>query len=93
MCGRAGRPPFDDTGMVIIMTRRETVTLSLSLSPPMCVCVCLSRFLPPPVTYAPAQQIFINAHLLFLYIFDSLIVELVLIEIVLWGIKFLNFNF
>ncbi|KAK8487850.1 hypothetical protein V6N11_047407 [Hibiscus sabdariffa] len=24
MCGRAGRPPFDDTGMVIIMTRRET---------------------------------------------------------------------
>lgn len=25
MCGRAGRPPFDDTGMVIIMTRRETV--------------------------------------------------------------------
>ncbi|WVZ06904.1 hypothetical protein V8G54_020250 [Vigna mungo] len=27
MCGRAGRPPFDDTGMVIIMTRRETVHL------------------------------------------------------------------
>ncbi|KAK6928372.1 Sec63 domain, partial [Dillenia turbinata] len=27
MCGRAGRPPFDDTGMVIIMTRRETVYL------------------------------------------------------------------
>ncbi|XP_016186401.1 DExH-box ATP-dependent RNA helicase DExH17-like isoform X1 [Arachis ipaensis] len=25
MCGRAGRPPFDDTGLVIIMTRRETV--------------------------------------------------------------------
>ncbi|KAL0430193.1 UNVERIFIED_CONTAM: DExH-box ATP-dependent RNA helicase DExH17 [Sesamum radiatum] len=25
MCGRAGRPPFDDTGMVIIMTRKETV--------------------------------------------------------------------
>lgn len=25
MSGRAGRPPFDDTGMVIIMTRRETV--------------------------------------------------------------------
>ncbi|PPS04848.1 hypothetical protein GOBAR_AA15815 [Gossypium barbadense] len=24
MCGRAGRPPFEDTGMVIIMTRRET---------------------------------------------------------------------
>ncbi|KAK1379346.1 hypothetical protein POM88_026090 [Heracleum sosnowskyi] len=24
MCGRAGRPPFDDTGLVIIMTRRET---------------------------------------------------------------------
>jgi len=28
MCGRAGRPPFDDTGMVIIMTRRETVNYS-----------------------------------------------------------------
>ncbi|KAH6771509.1 DNA helicase ROCK-N-ROLLERS [Perilla frutescens var. hirtella] len=27
MCGRAGRPPFDDTGMVIIMTRKETVHL------------------------------------------------------------------
>ncbi|KAK3032096.1 hypothetical protein RJ639_036310 [Escallonia herrerae] len=27
MCGRAGRPPFDDTGMVLIMTRRETVHL------------------------------------------------------------------
>ncbi|KAG8366674.1 hypothetical protein BUALT_Bualt17G0104100 [Buddleja alternifolia] len=27
MCGRAGRPPFDDTGTVIIMTRRETVHL------------------------------------------------------------------
>nr|DAD34519.1 TPA_asm: hypothetical protein HUJ06_005159 [Nelumbo nucifera] len=27
MCGRAGRPPFEDTGMVIIMTRRETVYL------------------------------------------------------------------
>ncbi|KAI3784705.1 hypothetical protein L1987_43808 [Smallanthus sonchifolius] len=27
MCGRAGRPPFDDTGMVVIMTRRETVHL------------------------------------------------------------------
>ncbi|XVE67890.1 hypothetical protein DITRI_Ditri09bG0024200 [Diplodiscus trichospermus] len=27
MCGRAGRPPFDDTGIVIIMTRRETVHL------------------------------------------------------------------
>ncbi|GAV74633.1 DEAD domain-containing protein/Helicase_C domain-containing protein/Sec63 domain-containing protein, partial [Cephalotus follicularis] len=27
MCGRAGRPPFDDTGMVIIMTRKETVYL------------------------------------------------------------------
>ncbi|CAA7046606.1 unnamed protein product [Microthlaspi erraticum] len=27
MCGRAGRPPFDDTGMIIIMTRRETVHL------------------------------------------------------------------
>ncbi|KAL2940595.1 DExH-box ATP-dependent RNA helicase DExH17 [Bienertia sinuspersici] len=27
MCGRAGRPPFDDTGQVIIMTRRETVHL------------------------------------------------------------------
>ncbi|GMH24878.1 hypothetical protein Nepgr_026721 [Nepenthes gracilis] len=27
MCGRAGRPPFDDTGMVIIMTRRDTVHL------------------------------------------------------------------
>ncbi|KAL4198693.1 hypothetical protein AMTRI_Chr03g47310 [Amborella trichopoda] len=27
MCGRAGRPPFDDTGTVIIMTRRETVPL------------------------------------------------------------------
>ncbi|CAK9176144.1 unnamed protein product [Ilex paraguariensis] len=27
MCGRAGRPPFDDTGMVIIMTRRATVHL------------------------------------------------------------------
>ncbi|XP_048602933.1 DExH-box ATP-dependent RNA helicase DExH17 isoform X3 [Brassica napus] len=27
MCGRAGRPPFDDTGLVIIMTRRETVHL------------------------------------------------------------------
>jgi ATP-dependent DNA helicase HFM1/MER3 len=25
MSGRAGRPPFDDTGMVIIMTRKETV--------------------------------------------------------------------
>ncbi|KAG6525001.1 hypothetical protein ZIOFF_014953 [Zingiber officinale] len=25
MCGRAGRPPFDDTGTVIIMTRRDTV--------------------------------------------------------------------
>ncbi|XP_073288785.1 DExH-box ATP-dependent RNA helicase DExH17 isoform X2 [Primulina huaijiensis] len=30
MCGRAGRPPFDDTGMVIIMTRKETVICSLS---------------------------------------------------------------
>ncbi|CAL5371830.1 unnamed protein product [Camellia sinensis] len=30
MSGRAGRPPFDDTGMVIIMTRRETVHLLLS---------------------------------------------------------------
>ncbi|PIA61816.1 hypothetical protein AQUCO_00200069v1 [Aquilegia coerulea] len=27
MCGRAGRPPFDDTGMAIIMTRRDTVHL------------------------------------------------------------------
>ncbi|GAY46808.1 hypothetical protein CUMW_099840, partial [Citrus unshiu] len=27
MCGRAGRPPFNDTGTVIIMTRRETVHL------------------------------------------------------------------
>ncbi|KAG9449909.1 hypothetical protein H6P81_009874 [Aristolochia fimbriata] len=27
MCGRAGRPPFDDTGTVIIMTRTETVHL------------------------------------------------------------------
>ncbi|EXC20319.1 putative ATP-dependent DNA helicase HFM1 [Morus notabilis] len=27
MCGRAGRPPFDDTGMVIIMTKRDTVHL------------------------------------------------------------------
>ncbi|XP_038890739.1 DExH-box ATP-dependent RNA helicase DExH17 [Benincasa hispida] len=27
MCGRAGRPPFDDTGIVIIMTRRDTVHL------------------------------------------------------------------
>ncbi|MED6161905.1 Sec63 [Stylosanthes scabra] len=27
MCGRAGRPPFDETGLVIIMTRRETVHL------------------------------------------------------------------
>ncbi|KAK1269112.1 hypothetical protein QJS04_geneDACA005067 [Acorus gramineus] len=24
MCGRAGRPPFDDTGTVIVMTRKET---------------------------------------------------------------------
>lgn len=32
MCGRAGRPPFNDTGTVIIMTRRDTVTNS-SLSP------------------------------------------------------------
>lgn len=31
MSGRAGRPPFNDTGMVIIMTRRETViTASVS---------------------------------------------------------------
>lgn len=35
MCGRAGRPPFNDTGTVIIMTRRETVIIdSLSLSHP-----------------------------------------------------------
>ncbi|CAA2997099.1 D -box ATP-dependent RNA helicase D 17 isoform X1 [Olea europaea subsp. europaea] len=27
MCGRAGRPPFDDTGIVIIMTRKATVHL------------------------------------------------------------------
>ncbi|KAL6899412.1 hypothetical protein ACP4OV_006070 [Aristida adscensionis] len=27
MCGRAGRPPFDDTGTIIVMTRRETVHL------------------------------------------------------------------
>ncbi|KAM1239238.1 hypothetical protein ACFX13_045693 [Malus domestica] len=27
MCGRAGRPPFDDTGMVVIMTRKDTVHL------------------------------------------------------------------
>ncbi|KAK1325512.1 hypothetical protein QJS10_CPA01g01257 [Acorus calamus] len=27
MCGRAGRPPFDDTGTVIVMTRKETVHL------------------------------------------------------------------
>ncbi|KAG0496607.1 hypothetical protein HPP92_001298 [Vanilla planifolia] len=27
MCGRAGRPPFDDTGIAILMTRRETVHL------------------------------------------------------------------
>ncbi|KAL0918505.1 hypothetical protein M5K25_010514 [Dendrobium thyrsiflorum] len=27
MCGRAGRPPFDDTGVVVIMTRRATVHL------------------------------------------------------------------
>ncbi|WOL03863.1 ATP-dependent DNA helicase [Canna indica] len=31
MCGRAGRPPFDDTGIVIIMTRRDTVHLYESL--------------------------------------------------------------
>ncbi|XP_042463156.1 ATP-dependent DNA helicase MER3 homolog isoform X1 [Zingiber officinale] len=31
MCGRAGRPPFDDTGTVIIMTRRDTVHLYESL--------------------------------------------------------------
>ncbi|GFP99856.1 probable ATP-dependent DNA helicase hfm1 [Phtheirospermum japonicum] len=30
MCGRAGRPPFDDTGMVIIMTRKETKVNELS---------------------------------------------------------------
>ncbi|KAM6572347.1 hypothetical protein CsatA_016427 [Cannabis sativa] len=29
MCGRAGRPPFDDTGMVVIMTRRDTVFYNL----------------------------------------------------------------
>ncbi|CAL4886678.1 unnamed protein product [Urochloa decumbens] len=27
MCGRAGRPPFDDTGTIIIMTRKDTVHL------------------------------------------------------------------
>ncbi|KAI4366867.1 hypothetical protein MLD38_022679 [Melastoma candidum] len=27
MCGRAGRPPFENEGMVIIMTRKETVHL------------------------------------------------------------------
>ncbi|CAL5020883.1 unnamed protein product [Urochloa decumbens] len=27
MCGRAGRPPFDDTGTIIIMTRKDTVNL------------------------------------------------------------------
>ncbi|XP_021313849.1 ATP-dependent DNA helicase MER3 homolog isoform X2 [Sorghum bicolor] len=27
MCGRAGRAPFDDTGTIIIMTRKETVHL------------------------------------------------------------------
>ncbi|XP_024533051.1 ATP-dependent DNA helicase MER3 homolog [Selaginella moellendorffii] len=27
MCGRAGRPQFDDNGLVIIMTRRDTVHL------------------------------------------------------------------
>jgi hypothetical protein len=25
MCGRAGRPPFDDSRTVVIMTRREAV--------------------------------------------------------------------
>lgn len=30
MCGRAGRPPFNDTGTVIIMTRRDTVITPLS---------------------------------------------------------------
>lgn len=29
MSGRAGRPPFEDTGTVIIMTRKETVISSL----------------------------------------------------------------
>nr|GMC93512.1 DExH-box ATP-dependent RNA helicase DExH17 isoform X4 [Ipomoea batatas] len=27
MCGRAGRPQFDDAGVVVIMTRKETVHL------------------------------------------------------------------
>ncbi|KAJ7560178.1 hypothetical protein O6H91_04G117200 [Diphasiastrum complanatum] len=27
MCGRAGRPPYDETGIVIVMTRKETVHL------------------------------------------------------------------
>ncbi|KAK4367437.1 hypothetical protein RND71_011229 [Anisodus tanguticus] len=33
MSGRAGRPPFDDTGIVIIMTRKETSVANLLLLP------------------------------------------------------------
>ncbi|QHN87395.1 uncharacterized protein DS421_16g554730 [Arachis hypogaea] len=40
MCGRAGRPPFDDTGLVIIMTRRETVNRATFA----CIFYC-----PPPL--------------------------------------------
>lgn len=40
MCGRAGRPPFDDTGTVLIMTRKETVN-SLSLYLSQCIHVCI----------------------------------------------------
>ncbi|TQD98072.1 hypothetical protein C1H46_016337 [Malus baccata] len=37
MCGRAGRPPFDDTGMVVIMTRKDTVVDAFP--PPSLLCI------------------------------------------------------
>lgn len=46
MCGRAGRPPFEDTGMVIIMTRRETVIFVLLCNPYVVITVVIIIAIP-----------------------------------------------
>ncbi|KAM0824259.1 hypothetical protein ACQ4PT_070323 [Festuca glaucescens] len=53
MCGRAGRPSFDDTGTVVIMTRRETVHLYENL---LCGCEMVeSQLLPCAVEHLNAE--------------------------------------
>lgn len=44
MCGRAGRPPFDDTGMVVIMTRKDTVVYAFPPPSLLCIGVVIELF-------------------------------------------------